>query len=261
MDTADGRIAYELRGDGAGPLAVCLPGMGDIRSVYDAVADGLVSAGWRVALVDLPGHGDSEAGAAPSQVRIGEAAAALVDLLGGPAVVVGHSFTPDSALVASQCSPGVRGVVCVAPWATTPRLNGPMRALTGLVARWPWAWGAFYRSLNKVGGDRLTGHVRAVKASLRRQGGTATLGRMALGEGKDAADRRSPTTCPVVVVMGSLDPDFKDPAAEATSFAAECGGEVVMAVGAGHYPHAETPEVVVEAILRVAARAGVPDGA
>ena len=32
LDRPSGRIAYSLLGDG--PLVICLPGMGDVRSVY-----------------------------------------------------------------------------------------------------------------------------------------------------------------------------------------------------------------------------------
>ena len=47
---------------------------------------------------------------------------------------------------------------------------------------------------------------------------------------------------PVLVVMGSLDPDFADPAAEGAAVAGLVrDGRVRVVEGAGHYPHAEFP--------------------
>ena len=52
------RIAYDLTG--AGPLVICLPGLGDLRSVYRFLAPALAEVGFRVATMDLRGHGESD---------------------------------------------------------------------------------------------------------------------------------------------------------------------------------------------------------
>ena len=49
--------------------------------------------------------------------------------------------------------------------------------------------------------------------------------------------------------MGDRDPDFADPRGEADYIAGRLRTAVVMVPGAGHYPHAEYPEVVTPAIL------------
>jgi pimeloyl-ACP methyl ester carboxylesterase len=49
--------------------------------------------------------------------------------------------------------------------------------------------------------------------------------------------------------MGDRDPDFADPRGEAAYIAGRLRAAVVMVPGAGHYPHAEYPEVVTPAIL------------
>lgn len=54
----EGRVAYDVRGEG--PLVICAPGMGDLRSVYRFMAPPVAHAGYRVALMDLRGHGDSD---------------------------------------------------------------------------------------------------------------------------------------------------------------------------------------------------------
>ena len=58
LDRGEGRIAYDVQG--TGPLVVCLHGMGDLRSVYRFTVPALVEAGYRVATMDLRGHGDSD---------------------------------------------------------------------------------------------------------------------------------------------------------------------------------------------------------
>src|SRR6478752_5516138 len=92
------RVAYELRGDG--PLVVTIPGMGDLRSADAQLADALIADGFRVATLDLRGHGDSDAGFADlGDAATASDAAALIEHLGGPAVVVGTSMGASSAVL------------------------------------------------------------------------------------------------------------------------------------------------------------------
>jgi pimeloyl-ACP methyl ester carboxylesterase len=49
--------------------------------------------------------------------------------------------------------------------------------------------------------------------------------------------------------MGSKDPDFSNPAQEARFIADAVGGTLVMVDGAGHYPHAEFPEVTAPLVV------------
>ena len=58
LERSDGRVAYEETG--TGPLVVCVPGMGDLRASYRFLRESLVAAGYRVVLMDLRGHGDSD---------------------------------------------------------------------------------------------------------------------------------------------------------------------------------------------------------
>jgi len=44
--------------------------------------------------------------------------------------------------------------------------------------------------------------------------------------------------------MGTRDPDFPDPTAEAHYVADRLGGEALLIDGAGHYPHADNPDAV-----------------
>ena len=60
VDVEGGRIAYEVIGQG--PLVVLSPGMADTRSSYRFLAPLIADAGYRVASVDLRGHGESSTG-------------------------------------------------------------------------------------------------------------------------------------------------------------------------------------------------------
>src|SRR5260370_290085 len=89
LEVEGGRIAYEVTGDG--PLVVLAHGMGDNRNAYRFLVPAL--AGYRVASIDLRGQGESSTGWS-SYTRTDTAAdlLALIRHLGGPAVIVGHSF-------------------------------------------------------------------------------------------------------------------------------------------------------------------------
>ena len=52
-----------------------------------------------------------------------------------------------------------------------------------------------------------------------------------------------------LVLMGAKDRDFKDPEEEATFVAQSLRGTYQMLTEAGHYPHAELPEVAVPIVL------------
>ena len=59
---------------------------------------------------------------------------------------------------------------------------------------------------------------------------------------KRASEVRLPQVkAPALVIMGTRDPDFKDPTAEAQFVAAQLHGDLRLVAGAGHYPHVELP--------------------
>ena len=62
---------------------------------------------------------------------------------------------------------------------------------------------------------------------------------------KAASEERLPrVSAPALVLMGSKDPDFKQPEVEAQWVANSLHARMEMVPGAGHYPHAEMPDVV-----------------
>jgi len=68
----------------------------------------------------------------------------------------------------------------------------------------------------------------------------------------DAGARLPNIACPVLVIEGSLDPDWADPRAEGQKITADLPhglGELAVIEGAGHYLHAQTPDQVVALAL------------
>ena len=53
----NGQIAYDVTGEG--PLVVCVPSLGDVRGEYRFLIPELVKAGYRVATMDVRGHGET----------------------------------------------------------------------------------------------------------------------------------------------------------------------------------------------------------
>ena len=67
---------------------------------------------------------------------------------------------------------------------------------------------------------------------------------------KRASEERIPhVDKPTLVLMGSKDPDFKEPEAEAKWVAENLKGTYALIEGAGHYPHAEMPEITAPLML------------
>src|ERR1700693_1777931 len=119
----DGRVAYDVGGDG--PLVVLVPGMGDPRATYRFVAPALREAGYPVAGSGLRGQGDSDT-TFPTYGDSETAAdlVALVEELGGPAVIVGNSMGAAAAVIGAAVPPDmVSGLEPIHPFVT----NGQVR--------------------------------------------------------------------------------------------------------------------------------------
>jgi pimeloyl-ACP methyl ester carboxylesterase len=253
LDRPGGRIGYDVAGDG--PLVVCVPGMGDLRGVYRFVVPELVAAGYRVATMDLRGHGDSDATFDRyDDVASGEDVLALVEHLGGPAVVVGNSMGAGSAVWAAAERPeAVAGLVLVGPFVRDTEVPVLMRWAFRLAMAGPWrtaVWRSYLPSL--YAGRRpadFEEYRAAVVASLKRTGYAAAFGSTTHTSHSPAEQRLGAVTAPTLVVMGEHDPDFREPAEEASWVARQLAADVLLVPDAGHYPQAQRPDVVNPALL------------
>jgi pimeloyl-ACP methyl ester carboxylesterase len=91
-----------------------------------------------------------------------------------------------------------------------------------------------------------------LQANMREPGRMKALQSMAGGKLVEAAAQLSNVRCPALVIMGSKDPDWPDSKAEAVAIVGllPAGrGRYVMIENAGHYPHAEYPQQVADALL------------
>ena len=269
LERPEGRIAYDVRGEG--PLVVCLPGMGDVRFSYRVLAAQLADGGYRVATIDLRGHGESDTTfTCYDDVAAGQDALALVEHLadtagdhpggGAPAVLVGNSMSAGAAVWAAAERPDlVQGLVLTGPFVRDLPVSVVQKLMLSLALRRPWgatAWLAYWKSLYPTARPAdLAEHRDRIAAGLRRPGGWAAFKATTATTHEPAHARLGDVHVPTLVVMGTKDPDFPDPAAEAAFVAGALGGEVLLVEGAGHYPHAEMPDRVVPAVQALLRRA------
>jgi pimeloyl-ACP methyl ester carboxylesterase len=256
LSRPEGSVAYELAG--AGPLIVCVPGMGDLRASYRFLQPRLLAAGYQVAVMDLRGHGDSDTTFADygDEATAGDIAA-LIEELGGPAVIVGNSMAAGSAvLVAAQHPELVSGLALIGPFVRDPHTNPVMRMMTRMAMVPLWAAASWKSYLPKLYAgtkpDDFAEYCNAVSTAMKRPRYAAAFSRTTRTHHDAAAQALSTVTAPTVVIMGALDPDLKNPQAEADWVAAALHAEIVMVPDAGHYPQSQNPQLTTDAVLRLA---------
>jgi pimeloyl-ACP methyl ester carboxylesterase len=253
LNRPDGRIAYDV--DGEGPLVVLVPGMGDLRSTYRFLTPVLRTAGYRVAVTDLRGHGDSDTTfSAYGDVETAGDVLALIQELGGPAVIVGNSLgAAVGVLIAADHPDLVKGLVLVGPYVRNGKVSAMQRVLNRVAMAPLWAatvWKAYLPRL--YAGQRpadFEAYRAQLIAGLRRPGHAKAFSRTTHASHDPAEARLGDVTAATLVIMGDRDPDFPDPKGEASWIAGTLHGEAVMVSEAGHYPQSQQPEATSSAVL------------
>ncbi|MBB2949120.1 pimeloyl-ACP methyl ester carboxylesterase [Actinoplanes lutulentus] len=258
-----GTIAYDVTG--AGPLVVLAPGIGNGRDAYRFVAPRLVDAGYRVAVADLRGSGESSA-EWPSYSRTDMAGdlLALIRHLGGPAVLVGHSISGGAATIAAAQAPElITGIIELAPFTKAQSFKlGDLRhgayrkgtlklagTMLGSLSSWKGYLDAAYPG--KKPAD-WAANLAGIDAMLREPGRMKALTKMTQSSPADAGAQLGNVRCPALIIEGSLDPDWVDPRAEGEAIAAAIPdglARLEMIEGAGHYPHVQYPDETVALML------------
>ncbi len=255
LEVESRRIAYDDT-EGSGPLVLALPGMGDLRSEYRFLRPLLLQAGYRVVTMDVRGFGETSARWDDvSAHSVGGDAVKLVTHLDvGPAIILGNSFAAGSALWAAFEAPQlVRGVVLLGPLVRDQEIPAETKAMLtrgfagpDRVAFWVNYWKSLFTSRKPADHQEVEA---ALKKNLREPGRMETLMAMLQLSKSDTADLLNKIRIPALILMGSRDPDFPDASAEAHSLGEILRAQVFIIEGAGHYPHAEMPELVAPKIL------------
>ncbi len=254
LSRPEGRIAYDIAG--AGPLVVLVPGMGELRSAYRFLAPALVAAGYRVASTDLRGHGDSDTTfASYGDVDTASDVSALIEELGGPAVIVGNSMGAGAGvLVAAEHPELVSGLVLVGPWVRMGAVGALQLALFRVMMARPWVATAWKLYMPKLYAGRHPDDFEEYRdrlvANLHRPGYAKAFSLTTRTDHAPVEAHLADVTQPSMIIMGELDPDWSDPALEAAWIGEKVRGEVVMVPEAGHYPQSQQPEQTADAVVR-----------
>jgi pimeloyl-ACP methyl ester carboxylesterase len=249
----NGKIAYEVAGEG--PLVVCVPSLGDVRGEYRFIVPLFVEAGYRVAVMDVRGHGETSTQWDDFSVAgVGEDILALIrELDAGPAFIVGTSMGGGAALWAAVEAPElVRGMIMIDPFVDGDG-NKLLVALVSIMFARPWGpslWMKYYSSLypTRKPAD-FAEYSAALHTNMQQRGRMEAVVEMLRASKRASGERMPKVTQPALVLMGSKDPDFKNPEAEAKRVAEAVRGTYKMIENAGHYPHAEMPEIVAPLML------------
>ena len=270
VDLEGGQIAYDVTG--SGPLVVLSHGIGDHRQVYRFLAPQLAQAGYRVVSADLRGHGESSMGwksvtgtDAITRTDVAGDLLGLIRHLGGPAIIVGHSISGGAATIAAAEQPDlVSGIVELNPFTKTQkvkvgdlvrirRYRQGLSRLAGLQLFHSLRfWMRYLDVAYPTKPADYAEYMAALAAKLREPGRMAEFMKTGKSTPADAAAQLPNITVPALVIMGPLDPDFADPRAEGDAIVAAMPsgqGTVAMVEGAGHYPHAQSPDQVAALIV------------
>ena len=267
-------IAYDVTGDG--PLVVLAHGIGDSRHSYRFLAPALAAAGYRVANVDIRGCGDSSLGwDGYSRTDIAGDLIAVVRHLGGPAVLIGQSISGGAATIAAATAPElITALVELAPFTRNQPLNvggllkvkryrtGYTRIASTLMLGSLRSWRKYLDLAYPTKPADWNEESARIQDKLTEPGRMKALQAMCKSKPSDAAAQLPNVRCPVLVIEGNADPDWADPRAEGEKIIADLPdglGELIVLDGAGHYPHAQTPDELLTSVLpfltKAAARA------
>jgi pimeloyl-ACP methyl ester carboxylesterase len=252
---ADGTIAFDDQGQG--PLVLCIPAGGDLRSEYRFLTPQLLAAGYRVVTMDMRGQGETSASWPEyTDAALGSDMLALIKHLGASsALLIGASKGCGGALQAALQEPDmVRGIALIAPSVAAPRSSLLTNVMTGLiffpfwgVTLYCWYFPKLYPKARPADFEEHRGRVRAM---LKEPGRLRAL-RLLFSESSGATyAHHCQVQAPVLILMGSCDPDYKHPEQEARTVAARLPhASVQLMQGTGHHLQVEVPEQTAQSIL------------
>ena len=90
--------------------------------------------------------------------------------------------------------------------------------------------------------DDFKDYLSQLQANMAQRGRFDAANALATSSRQPSEERLKRVKAPTLVIMGTKDPDFPDPAEEGRSVAEQAGGKLELIAGAGHYPQTEMPE-------------------
>ena len=273
IPTATAPVAVQVRGPAGGTPVLLVHGTAAWSGFWREVADHLAGQGWRVVAVDLPPFGWS--GHDPEgrydRVTQAERLSAVVQSLGRPAIVVGHSFGAGPATeLALRHSRQLRGLVLVdaalgapdptaeAPVARAMRFGPVAELATSAAITNPVALEPLLRSMiaRKEQAERW---VPVLRQPMRREGTTSAYADwlpnlFATQDG--ALSRRTANLraieVPVALIWG--DADTVTPLDQGRRIAQLTRARSLQLLrGVGHIPHIEDPPAFLRSLDRALA--------
>jgi pimeloyl-ACP methyl ester carboxylesterase len=281
VQAGDALLYVQEWGDAKAPPLLLLHGTGAWSGTWFTLPRSLGEAGWRVVAVDLPPFGLSKPalpGAGPDYSRAAQArrVLGLIDSLGAPVVLVGHSFGAGPALEAALQAQGrVRKLVLVDPAlglgpageAPVCEAGGPgllaqrdlRTALVGATATWPGLTGKLLKRFVYRKDAVTDALVPAYQLPFEREGFTASLGDWALAFAASACEDAASLDpaklrawaaggLPVALLWGEQ--DSITPLAQARALQGWIPQATLTVLPqVGHIPHIEGPGAFAEALL------------
>ncbi|HEY7630029.1 MAG TPA: alpha/beta hydrolase [Thermoleophilaceae bacterium] len=261
LDLPDGRLAYDDVGQG--PLIVATPAMLDLRSELRFLTPRLVDAGFRVVTVDQRGMGETS-GEWPSygSIPLAHDLMALIRHLdAGGAIIYGTSNGAAACVyVAAEAPELVRGLVLSAPFVRDGKMSFVQRQLMKIM-KVPFLTLPIYLSYFPKWEPKRPAdfdeQLAKLKANLQEPSRRRVIRSYMFEQShREAELRLDRVTVPSLVIMGTGDIDWPDPAAEADWIVGRLGSDLLMLDGAGHHPHVEYPTEIAEAVTAFADKLG-----
>ena len=150
-------------------------------------------------------------------------------------------------IAAADAPAKVKGLALLGPFVRDPQGGAVIKLLFRVLLTKPWGPAAFMSYYPQwLPGTKPADyeeHKARVRENLRRPGHWQALVQTTRTSHAPAERRLSEVQAPAVVVMGTADVDWKDPAEEAEWIGEQLHADVVLVPDVGHYPQAQAPEV------------------
>ena len=253
LDLPDGRLAYDDTGDG--PLIVCIPAMLDLSSELRFLTPLLVKAGFRVVTFDQRGMGETDAvwPAYGSTPMAHDLIALLRHLGAGPALIYGTSNGSAAGVYAAAEAPElIRGLILAAPFVRdgeAPLLERIFMSIMRIPGLARPLYLSYFPKWEPNRPADFDEHKAKLAANIAEPGRRGIIKAYMTQSHAEAESRLGQVAAPALVIMGTADPDWPDPAAEGRWVAQQLSAELVLLEGAGHHPHVEFPEQVADAVV------------